>query len=461
MQQVLEFDPVLIQRYDISGPRYTSYPTAVQFTESFTADDYQRIAQDSSADPEKPLSLYFHIPFCDTVCFYCGCNKVITKNRAHTIPYLNALYREIELQGTLYPKNRPVTQLHWGGGTPTFISHEQMTELMRQTRKHFNLFDDDNGEYSIEVDPREASAETIALLRQLGFNRLSMGVQDFDPNVQRAVNRIQTEEETREIMDAAREQGFKSVSLDLIYGLPHQSVESFGKTLDRVIDMAPDRFSVFNYAHLPELFKMQRRIHAADLPLPEEKLRILGMTIERLHEAGYIYIGMDHFARPDDELAVAQREGSLYRNFQGYSTRANCDLIAMGATSISRVGPCYSQNVKEVDRYGSLLESGQLPVFRGIELNEDDLIRQDLISRLMCHFTLDIKIFNDTHQIDFNNYFKPEIQQLERFADDGMIKLDRDKLKVLPRGRLLIRNLCMVFDRYLTQQSTQKFSKVI
>ncbi|RMH14712.1 MAG: oxygen-independent coproporphyrinogen III oxidase [Gammaproteobacteria bacterium] len=461
MQQVLEFDPILIQRYDISGPRYTSYPTAVQFTESFTADDYRRIAQDSSADPEKPLSLYFHIPFCDTVCFYCGCNKVITKNRAHTIPYLNALYREIAIQGALYPKSRPVTQLHWGGGTPTFISHEQMTELMQQTREHFNLLEDDSGEYSIEVDPREASAETIALLRKLGFNRLSMGVQDFDPDVQRAVNRIQTEEETREIMDAARSQGFKSVSLDLIYGLPHQSVESFGKTLDRVIDMAPDRFSVFNYAHLPELFKMQRRIHAVDLPLPEEKLRILGMTIERLHEAGYIYIGMDHFARPDDELAIAQREGSLYRNFQGYSTRANCDLVAMGATSISRVGPSYSQNVKEVDQYESILETDHLPVLRGIELNEDDLIRQDIISRLMCHFSLDIQALSSTHQIDFGHYFKKEIQQLERFADDGLIEMDMQHLNVLPRGRLLIRNLCMVFDRYLTQQSSQKFSKVI
>ncbi len=460
-EQNLEFDIDLIRRYDTSGPRYTSYPTAVQFTEAFGTIDYQRIARLNSDDSEKPLSLYFHIPFCDTVCFYCGCNKVITKNRAHAIPYLHSLHREIEMQGALFNNTRPVTQLHWGGGTPTFISHTQMRTLMQQTSRHFRLLDDDSGEYSIEVDPREANADTITLLRELGFNRLSMGVQDFDPRVQKAVNRIQSEEETISIIHAARKHGFKSISLDLIYGLPFQSAESFSTTLDKVIDMAPDRFSVFNYAYLPRMFKMQKRINAEDLPSANEKLAILGLTIERLQQAGYIYIGMDHFARPDDELAIAQRKGSLYRNFQGYSTQAECDLVAMGATSISKIGNSYSQNIKELDAYSTTTDNGELPIFRGIELNKDDLIRREVISQLMCNFKLKYATIEEKFSIDFQNYFSLAIKQLEPFISDQLLSIDSKSIQIQPKGHLLIRNICMVFDAYLTPEMTQGFSKVI
>ena len=324
MEQSVTFDLELIKRYDKAGPRYTSYPTAVEFNESFDEASYKEQITLSN-QRGGPLSLYFHLPFCDTVCFYCACNKIITKNRKHAEPYLANLHKEIAMQGALFDKNRVVEQLHWGGGTPTFISHDQMRELMRVTRQHFNLADDSVGEYSIEIDPREASAETIKVLREIGFNRISLGVQDFNPTVQKAVNRIQSEEETLAVIDAARQEGFRSVSLDLIYGLPHQTPESFAETLDKVIAFNPERLSVFNYAHMPEMFKVQRQMRSEDLPSPEVKLEILQQSIEQLSNAGYVYIGMDHFAKPDDDLAIAQRENKLYRNFQGYSTHSECD----------------------------------------------------------------------------------------------------------------------------------------
>ncbi len=462
MQQTLEFDPELIQRYDASGPRYTSYPTAVQFTEAFDAARYRELAKASNAGPHAaPLSLYFHIPFCDTVCFYCACNKVITKNRKRAVPYLEQLFSEIALQGALFDQNRPVDQLHWGGGTPTFISHEQMRALMRVTGEHFQLRTDDSGEYSIEVDPREADAETIGVLRELGFNRLSLGVQDFDPKVQQAVNRIQSETETWAVMNAARREGFKSVSVDLIYGLPLQTCERFSATLDKVIAAGPDRLSVFNYAHMPQLFKTQRQLDAAQLPSAEEKLAILGLTIERLTAAGYLYIGMDHFARPDDELAIAQREGTLYRNFQGYSTHADCDLVAMGATSISKVGNSYSQNLKSLDDYAARIDKGELAVFRGVELDADDLLRREVITRLICNFELDFAAIDARFGIAFENYFADALRALESFVADGLLTVERRRLRVLPRGRLLIRNICMQFDRYLKGGGEQRFSKVI
>ncbi|MFP5505907.1 MAG: oxygen-independent coproporphyrinogen III oxidase [Gammaproteobacteria bacterium] len=462
MHQTLEFDPDLIRRYDASGPRYTSYPTAVQFTEAFTAARYRELAAASNAgDNPAPLSLYFHIPFCDTVCFYCACNKIITKNRKRAVPYLAQLFREIELQGALFDRDRPVDQLHWGGGTPTFISHPQMRELMRVTGEHFRLRGDDSGEYSIEVDPREADAETIGLLRELGFNRLSLGVQDFDPAVQKAVNRIQSEQETWAVLDAARREGFKSVSVDLIYGLPLQSLGSFAATLDKVIAVGPDRLSVFNYAHLPQLFKTQRQIDASQLPSAEEKLAILGLTIEKLTAAGYLYIGMDHFARPDDELAVAQREGTLYRNFQGYSTHADCDLVAMGATAISKVGDSYSQNLKGLDEYAARIDAGELAVYRGVELDADDRLRREVITRLICNFELDFAAIEAGFGIEFERYFAASLRALEGFADDGLLEYSARRLRVLPRGRLLIRNICMQFDRYLKGGGEQRFSKVI
>jgi len=463
MQQTLTFDAELIRRYDKAGPRYTSYPTAVQFHEGFGDADYRRHAAASNHGPHvRPLSLYFHLPFCDTVCFYCACNKIITKNRKRTGPYLQRLHREIELQGALFDRSRPVDQLHWGGGTPTFLNPDEMRELMHKTARHFTLRDDDSGEYSIEIDPREANPETIALLRDLGFNRMSMGVQDFDPAVQRAVNRIQSEQETFAVLEAARERKFRSVSVDLIYGLPLQSVASFARTLDKIIDAAPDRISVFNYAHLPELFKTQRQIDAGQLPSPAEKLDILALTIDKLTAAGYVYIGMDHFARPDDELAVAQREGTLYRNFQGYSTHADCDLVAMGITAIGMIGPIYAQNVKTMDEYNALIDQDRLPILRGVELGADDLLRRDVITRLICDFELEFAAVEARHGIRFRDYFATELEDLVQMERDGLLELGEHALRVLPAGRLLIRNVCMVFDAYLRRQrERQRFSRVI
>jgi len=460
MDQSLVFDIELIRRYDKSGPRYTSYPTAVQFHEGFAEADYRAVAARSNQQGG-PLSLYFHIPFCDTLCFYCACNKIATRNRKHAVPYLESLFKEIEMQGALFDKSRKVDQLHWGGGTPTFISHEQMGALMAKTREQFNLHDDDSGEYSIEIDPREVKNDTIKLLRELGFNRMSLGVQDFDPKVQKAVNRIQTEAQTFAVLDQAKAEGFKSVSVDLIYGLPFQSLEGFAKTVDKVIAAGPDRLSVFNYAHLPEMFKPQRRIIEADLPSATEKLDILQMTNERLKQAGYVYIGMDHFARPDDELAVAQREGSLYRNFQGYSTHAECDLVAMGVTSIGMVGNTYSQNVKTTEEYYELIEAGRLPVYRGVELDGDDVLRREVITKLICQFELDMVAIAQQFNIDFADYFKQEMEEVRQIERDGLLAIDGDRICVLPAGRLLIRNVCMVFDKYLRQQTEQRFSKVI
>jgi oxygen-independent coproporphyrinogen-3 oxidase len=458
--QALVFDTALIERYDQAGPRYTSYPTAVQFHERFGPADYAAAARASNAS-RRPLSLYFHIPFCDTVCFYCACNKVATKDRSLAQPYLDRVYRELALQAALFDRSRTVEQLHWGGGTPTFISRDQMRELMNETRKNFTLLDDDSGEYSIEIDPREADAETVRLLRDLGFNRMSLGVQDFDPAVQRAVNRIQTEEQTFAVLDAARANGFRSISIDLIYGLPNQSVAGFSATLEKIIAARPNRLSVFNYAHLPERFKPQRRIDAMDLPTPAEKLAILRMTGEKLASAGYVYIGMDHFAEPDDELAVAQRDGTLYRNFQGYSTHSNCDLVGLGITSIGMVGPTYAQNVKSLDDYYARIDAGDLAVFKGLELNRDDQIRRDVITRLICHFVLRFADVEHAWGIGFRDYFRAELDRLGRMATDELVLVGDDRIEVLPKGRFLIRNLCMVFDAYLGSASQARFSRVI
>lgn len=455
----LEFDQELIQRYDTSGPRYTSYPTAAQFTTAFTDAAYREQVTLSNGSG-RPLSLYVHIPFCDTICFYCACNKVVTKNRAHAQPYLDNVYREIAMQSALITPARKVDQLHWGGGTPTFISHAQMRELMQVTRTHFQLHDDDSGEYSIEVDPREADAQTIALLRELGFNRLSLGVQDFDPQVQKAVNRLQSIEQTAEVLNAARATGFHSVSVDLIYGLPHQTVESFHTTLETVLALSPDRLSVFNYAHLPDLFKTQRQINAADIPTPQTKLAILQDCIETLTAAGYLYIGMDHFAKPEDELAQAQANGTLYRNFQGYSTHADCDLIGLGATSIGKVHDCYSQNLRTLEEYAQRIAQDQLPVFRGITLDADDKLRRDIITQLICHFRLDIAQIENAHGIQFNDYFADAINRLQTMEADGLLHIDARQIEVSARGSLLIRNICMAFDKYLSG-AQQRFSKVI
>jgi oxygen-independent coproporphyrinogen-3 oxidase len=459
MDQSIEFDLVLIERYDHAGPRYTSYPTALELHEGFTETDYrQQVEQSNKAGG--PLSLYFHIPFCDTVCYYCACNKIITNNRKHAEPYLHNLHREIALQAQFFDSQRIINQLHWGGGTPTFLTAKQMQTLMAVTRQHFNLRNDDKGEYSIEIDPRAADDQTIPLLRELGFNRISLGVQDFDPNVQQAVNRIQTEQETFAVIDSARAAGFRSISIDLIYGLPLQTVASFATTLDKILAISPDRLSIFNYAHLPSRFKTQRQINDADLPDPKTKLDILQMIVQRLQERGYVYIGMDHFAKPDDELAVSQRENKLYRNFQGYSTHSDCDLIGLGITSIGRVADCYNQNFKDQETYTSRIAQQKLPVFKGLILNADDKIRRAVITQLICHFYLDFSTFQQEYNIDFNEYFYTELQALQTMQQDGLVNLSARKIEVLPVGRLLIRNICMVFDRYLTQKR-QQFSKVI
>ncbi len=457
------FQPELIKRYDQSGPRYTSYPTAVQFTTEIGEADYAGWAAQSNQEPiPKSLSLYFHIPFCNTVCFYCACNKIITANRKRAAPYLDHLHKEIEMQATLFDDDRVVEQLHWGGGTPTFLNQVEMAGLMAHTRRHFKLRDDDEGEYSIELDPREIDANGIRFLRDLGFNRISLGVQDIDSEVQKAVNRIQPLDITLEVLRAARDNDYRSVSMDLIYGLPKQRLDSFSRTLDIIIDAAPDRLSIFNYAHLPHLFKPQRQIDAAELPSPAEKLAILEMCFDKLGAAGYVYIGMDHFAKPDDELAEAQRNGQLHRNFQGYSTRADCDLIGLGMTSIGKVLGNYSQNHRKMDDYVTAIDNGHLPIFRGYELEPDDLLRREIINGLICHFELDTKSLGQRWNIDFHTFFKSEIARLQAMQDDGLLRIERDRITVLPPGRLLIRNICMVFDRYLDPEKTNgRFSKAI
>ena len=462
MEQKIEFKPDLIKRYDKAGPRYTSYPTANLFDDGFTSDDYRAAVERSNSELDpKPLSLYFHIPFCDTVCFYCACNKIVTKMRDRATPYLEHLYREIEMQGELYNRSRPVDQLHWGGGTPTFLNQDQMRSLMAKTSQHFTLMDNDQGEYSIEIDPREIDPEGVHFLREVGFNRMSLGVQDFDPRVQKAVNRIQSEEITFAAINAAREAKFKSVSVDLIYGLPFQSVDSFHVTLEKIMQARPDRFSVFNYAHLPTLFMPQRRINEEDLPSAAEKLEILQSVIRFLTEQGYVYVGMDHFARPDDELVIAQDKGLLYRNFQGYSTHADCDMVAMGVTAISQVNDIYSQNVRDEDSYYQMIDDGKLPLMRGLRLTADDMLRRELITQLICNFKLDINQFMTKQEINFGQYFENEIKQLEIMQDDGLLNIDRDSITILPPGRLLIRNICMTFDAHLNDNQKNRFSKVI
>lgn len=374
---------------------------------------------------------------------------------------MERLYKEIAMQAELYDSNRKVEQLHWGGGTPTFINMAEMTELMKQTRQNFNLHEDDSGEYSIEIDPREANKDSVKLLRNLGFNRMSLGVQDFDEKVQKAVNRIQTQAETFEVLEAARDNGFMSVNVDLIYGLPYQTETGFIQTLDKVLEAQPERFSIFNYAHMPTMFPAQKKMPAEAMPSPDEKLAILHAATQRLLEAGYVYIGMDHFAKPDDELAVAQREEKLYRNFQGYSTHAECDLIGMGATAISLVNNTYAQNYKELADYYQAIDDGHLAVFRGVELSEDDELRRDVITRLISHFHLNFNNISQQWGICFEEYFAKELQGLTQMIADGLIIISATDLYVSAKGRLLIRNICMVFDAYLQQGTNNRFSKVI
>jgi oxygen-independent coproporphyrinogen-3 oxidase len=456
------FDEALIRKYDKRGPRYTSYPTALQFRDSFSEQDYRHNVVATNVDPSPaPLSLYFHLPFCDTVCYYCACTKVITRNRRHAADYLQHLHHEMRRQAALYDRDRQVVQLHWGGGTPTFLNPEQMGELMHLTSEHFTLAEEDY-ERSIEIDPRTVNEETMSWLRELGFNRVSFGIQDFNERVQRAVNRIQSEEQTSAVLEMARALEFKSVSVDLIYGLPHQSTSSFAQTIDKIIELSPDRISVFNYAHLPQLFKVQRQISPDTLPTPNEKLRMLAQIIRQLAEAGYAYIGMDHFAKPGDELAIAQKKHTLWRNFQGYSTHSECDLLGLGMSSISMVGNCYSQNARNLEDYYRLIVGGGLPVARGIELSHEDRLRRRVILQLSCWAAVDIPAIERDYHIDFGAHFAAELRDLQEMQADRLLNVTESSIEVLPPGRLLLRNICMVFDSYLRNAAPERtYSKVI
>ena len=455
------FDTDLIVRYGGRGPRYTSYPTALQFDESLSSDDYRDKAAESNAS-DVPLSLYVHIPFCHTLCYYCGCNKIVTRNEARVERYMEMLYREIEMQSKLFDRSRKVEQLHFGGGTPTYLDNEQLSELLDKLRAAFNFDDSDDREFSIEVDPRTVDAEGIRHLAKLGFNRLSLGIQDFEPAVQEAVNRAQSPEEVQGLVDSAVEAGFGSISFDLIYGLPHQTVESFNRTLDIVIDMKPDRLAVYNYAHLPQRFKGQRMINADDIPAPEVKLELLRHTIEKLCAAGYVYIGMDHFALPDDELVQARIDGTLQRNFQGYSTHRQCDLVSLGVSGISSIGNMFAQNAITTMEYEAIIESGELPIKKGILVDDDDLKRAAVIQALMCYDSLSFDDFGEEHGIDFRNYFADEIKRLEPLVEDDLIELDSAGVAITQKGRLLLRSIAMVFDRHIDQaENDNRFSKAI
>jgi oxygen-independent coproporphyrinogen III oxidase len=457
----LAIDPVLIRKYDVSGPRYTSYPTADRFVEAFAEPQLKQwLAKRNIGGITQPLSLYVHLPFCNTLCWYCACNKVITKDKSQSAKYIKYLEREMALLSPHLGAGRELCQLHFGGGTPTFLSQEEMASLFASIRKEF--IPERDFECSIEVDPRSAEPGRMAALAALGFNRCSLGVQDFDPVVQKAVHRIQPEDMTRRVVAEARAAGFSSVNFDLIYGLPKQTIGGFDRTLDKVIELDPDRIALYAYAHLPKMFLPQRRIAEADLPSAESKLQILTLAIGRLTRAGYLYIGFDHFARPDDELAIAQAQGRLQRNFQGYSTRPESDMLGIGVSAIGRVGPTYYQNHKVLGDYYGALDEGRLPVWRGLELTPNDLARRAVIQALACHFRLSIESIELAYLIDFRSTFREEMAQLARLQEEGLVELHDDWIVVTARGRLLVRVVCMVFDRYLRErQQRASYSKVI
>ncbi len=461
IENQIKWDLELIRRYDLSGPRYTSYPTAIQFDPALSSETLVKNGQET-ADKNAPLSLYVHLPFCTHACYFCACNKVITRNKKKAQPYLDKLYQEVAQLSKWYSDDRIVNQLHWGGGTPTFISDDQMRELVGVLRDNFRLRDDDQGDYSIEIDPREADASRMAVIRELGFNRVSLGVQDIDPKVQAAVNRLQPTSLSEEIIQSSRELGFKSINIDLIYGLPHQTIDGFSKTVDSIIQMSPDRLSVFNYAHMPDRFRSQKHISDSDLPVPSDKLVILENTINQLIDAGYVYIGMDHFAKPDDELAVAQREGHLHRNFQGYTTHSDCDLVAMGVSAISQIGDVYYQNEHDLSLYEAAIATKGQAIKRGVILTREDRIRRRVITQLICHFELTPSVIEKEFDLDFNRFFAPEIQAMQQFVDDGLVEKCGETFRVTPSGRLLIRRICMTFDAYAQKsQAGRTFSRII
>ena len=451
----------LLRRFDIPGPRYTSYPTADRFVEAFTEQDYvQALEQRKVGSMALPLSLYVHIPFCESVCYYCACNKVITRHHDRAAEYLRYLALEVELQVAHVGLGQNVSQLHLGGGTPTFLSDAELEDLMSMLRSHFTLVP--GGEYSIEVDPRTVTEERLRTLARLGFNRLSFGVQDFDPTVQKAVHRIQPAEQVFALVAAARRIGFESINVDLIYGLPLQTPESFVRTLAQVNELRPDRIALYAYAHLPSRFKPQRRVIAAELPSGSAKLSMLSASLDALQDAGYVYVGMDHFALPTDALAVAKRQGRLHRNFQGYSTQPDCDLIALGVSAIGRIGATYSQNAKTLEEYRDLLDQGRLPIVRGLALTRDDLLRRAVIMSLMCQGELQFESIELGHLIDFRQHFARELEVLEGLAEHGLVRLDATGVQVTEAGWYLVRAIAMVFDKHLqVDLDRARFSKII
>ena len=463
--QTLAFSADLLRRYDRPGPRYTSYPTAPQFHAGFGERELREVATASNGDPiPRRLSLYVHVPFCESPCFYCGCNRIITRDKARGEAYLARLYREIALTAGLFDRDREVIQLHFGGGTPNFLSPAQLRDVVDTLRSHFRFSDAADRDISIELDPRFVDADDIAALGKIGFNRASFGVQDFDPAVQEAVNRIQSVEQTRAVIDACRGNGFRSVNVDLIYGLPNQTPDGFARTLDTVAEMRPDRVAVYGYAHMPHLFKPQKQLDASLLPSGETKLALLQLAIEKLTAAGYLYIGMDHFALPDDELALAQARGGLHRNFMGYTTHADSDLLGLGVSAISHIGDSFSQNPRDLPSWQAALDEGRLPVFRGMRMNEDDQLRADLIQQLMCQGEIPVAALERRYAIDFAEYFALALDRLAPLAEDGLVRVEEQRIVVTSRGRLLLRNIAMCFDHYLDQPATvatPRFSRAI
>nr|WP_315427981.1 oxygen-independent coproporphyrinogen III oxidase [uncultured Albidiferax sp.] len=453
--------PDLLSRFDVPGPRYTSYPTADRFVEAFTADDYARALRLRRAAAQSlPLSIYVHIPFCESLCYYCACNKIITKRHERGAAYLQYLEREMALHTAELGAGRVVSQLHLGGGSPTFLSDAELAQLMQMLRRHFTLAP--GGEYAIEVDPRTVDPARLSALAALGFNRVSFGVQDFDADVQKAVHRVQPAEQVFALVEAARALGFESINTDLIYGLPRQTPTSFARTLEQVVDLRPDRIALYAYAHLPERFKPQRRILKSELPVGAAKLSMLAQALDALLGAGYVYVGMDHFALPNDALAVAKRQGRLHRNFQGYSTQPDCDLIALGVSAIGRMGATYSQNAKTMEEYCDKLDQGQLPVVRGLALNRDDLVRRAVIMALMCQGEVQFESIELAYLVDFKAMFATELEALQPLVEAGMVTIDASSIQVTPTGWFFVRAAAMVFDRYLqADQNRARFSRII
>lgn len=456
----IEISEELIRKFDKLGPRYTSYPTADRFNTAFTGQSYESyLAQRAQRSSNPPLSIYVHLPFCESLCYFCACNKIITQDHSRVTEYLRYLDKEMALVASHLGPDRKTVQLHLGGGTPTFFNADELRQLMDMIRKHFEFTPD--AELGVEIDPRTVRDGTLEMLAELGFNRNSFGVQDFDPAVQQAVNRIQPFDMVEKAVTESRKSNFQSINADLIYGLPKQTLESFSRTLDSLIQVSPDRIALYNYAHLPSRFKAQRLIVAADLPSAEERLQIFMMSTQRLLDAGYVYIGLDHFSKPDDELNKARLDKSLHRNFQGYTTRAECDLIGFGVSAIGKVGNSYSQSVRTVAAYYQHLDQGQLPIEKGFDLSSDDLLRRKIIMTLMCSAPLEIDALNREHDIDFVKYFATEMSILHQYEEAGLITIDPSCIRVTPKGRMFVRAVGMTFDKYLTQPTTSTYSKLI